>query len=215
LKTEIPKPLRHAWHALTEIPGWPDAPLRVRFARFFPILVPCLGLIALTAWRVLVHDAEVRTTRDRYTSLLDLEQQVESLSLACSEQEAVELRENARRALQLFAQQPDDIRSGLAEFTKQCRAFGWEGSFQSFDIAADEGAGEGELHFVPVLGKLTPAAARSDNFLNLVRITELVFNNQARMDLTRLQIHADGSGSPTAEMGIRIGMLNSDEKAAQ
>ncbi len=215
MRTEIPRPVRLVWHALTEVPGWPDAPMRARFTRFLPILVPCLGLAALLAWRALVHDAGVRETRESYASLLDLEQQIESLRLACSDQEAITLRENAQRAARLFAQRSGNIDASLDEFAKQCRALGWNGSFQSYDVASDEDAGPGGLRFVPVVGKLAPAAPTPDSFSNLIRITELVFTNPIRMDLTRFGVRADGSGPASVDMGIRVGVLNGDEKAAE
>ncbi|MGH8021909.1 MAG: hypothetical protein ACREIA_27235 [Opitutaceae bacterium] len=207
--------MRLAWHAFTEVPGWPDAPMRVRFTRFLPILVPCLGLVAILAWRTQVHDGEVRDTRNRYASLLDLEQQIESLRLARSDQEAAALRENAQRAAQFFVQRPEDMRACLDEIAKQCGALGWIGSFQAFDAASEEEAGTDGLRFVPVVGKLTPAAGTPDRFLNLVRITELVFENSIRMDLTRLEASSDGSGNTSVGMGMRIGVRDGDEEAAQ
>lgn len=215
MKINAPAPIRQVWHVLTEVPGWPDAPVGVRLRRFLPILVPGVLACALLAWRGGVRDPQIDAIRAGFAPYIELESQVAQARLSYSEQEAQALSESADAAKRKILHSPAMTAAVLASLREECLGLGWEGTFQAYDPPADAMPAETPVVFVPVSAKLAPRLGAQGAFSNLIKITERLFAHDIRVDLTRLQVKAGDAGLPGVEMNLRLALLNTDEKAAQ
>lgn len=215
MKTELPRPLLKVWHMFTEVPGWPDAPARVRVWRLFPLALPCFMVAGLLCWRWFVHETEVARTRAYFGDVIALQDELSALRLACSEQEAADLALAAAQARTLLAGGPDAAVARLEALRAASATLGWDLRFQTFDVDGGDGSVNDGVRFLPAVGKLDPAIPAPDALANLVRITELVFRDPIRMDLVRLQIRATDTGPGSVEMGLRIGTSVAHEEGTE
>lgn len=201
------------WHALSDVPGWPDAPARVRFRRFLPIFVPCVGIASLLAWWVLAHRPHVRSLEIKYAPAVELAREVDRLKLKWSDNETIELESRAEAASKQLLDDPEAVPALLAQIRDGCDDVGWDASLQAFD-SGDEMTIEGTpIEFVPVLAKLTPRPEATDVCGSLVGILERIHSHAIWTDLTRMEVHANDDGIEVVEMNLRVGLLKDHEEA--
>ncbi len=217
MKSELARRFRAAWHALTEIPGWPDAPRSARLRRFLPILLPCLGLLALAGWWFLAEAPARRGLRLAHEPLLELEREVSGLRIRLSDQEAAEGAGRAREAADRLLADPGEAPRRLGEIRERFAALGWDATFQTFEAEPgnEPEAGPAAFGSLTVLGRLAPTAGGDAAFRGLIAATEHVFAAGKRIDLTRLAIRADDQGRQSVEMNLRIAHRLPDEEAPQ
>jgi hypothetical protein len=215
LKIEFPRLFRRAWLALTEVPGWPDAPRWVRLRRMMPMIVPCVAALGLTSWTMFVREPAKRAERAAYQPLIELEDDVAALQLACSEQQANELQARADEVSTLLLSSADDAPAFLDGFRASIRALGWEATFQNYDAATEPPAADALVGFAPARVRLTPVNGAPAPFPALLAALEQFLSARKRIDLTRLAVRADEPGRTTAEVNLRVAFLVTHEKTPQ
>lgn len=135
MKTKIVNFGRDCWQMLTEVPGWPDAPRRVRFRRALPILIPAAAILLLLAWNKGVRDPRIEEERASHQALLTQEKEIDLLRATCSEQQAVELTARAAKVAQMVLNDPKDLGPLLKELKKEAAERLWDGAFQTSDLS--------------------------------------------------------------------------------
>jgi hypothetical protein len=214
LKTDFLRFFVRIWLVLSEVPGWPDAPLGVRLRRVAPILVAAVGFAGLATWKYGWLEPAVTAARVAHAPALALEQEVGDLALACSDQQAAEVAEQARTAEQALLPSHDDVTAQLRQLRDQIRALGWEAVFQAYDSpTADAGAVPG-IQFASVRGRLVPVAGNPAPFTTLLGVFDQFSAGTKRIDLTRLGIRADEPGKLEVELNLRIACRAPDEKTS-
>ncbi len=193
------------WHILTEVPGWPDAPRRVRLRRLLPAVIPVAGMLLLFSWNHLWTQPRIRAERTVYQPLLALEKEVADLQLSGTDSGAAETASRTNEAARTLFANPKQLLPVLDEFTKTAQARGWEASFQALPAPAAPPASEAALYFVTARGKLVPSAGNAQAFSSLLGLLEQFSPPNRSIDLTRLMIRADEQGRQTAEVILRAG----------
>lgn len=193
------------WQVLSEVPGWPDAPRRLRMRRLLPAVVPVVAMLLLFLWSQLWTQPRIHAKRQTYQPLLALEQQVAELQLAGTEAAATETAERAAAAARMLLANPKQLVPVLDEFTRSARVQGWAATFQALPAPAAPLATETPLYFVTARGKLVPTAENTQPFASLLVLLEQFSSPNRSIDLTRLAIRADEQGRQTAEIFLRAG----------
>ncbi|MBE2215438.1 MAG: hypothetical protein IAE82_16305 [Opitutaceae bacterium] len=217
MKTEVSRPIATFWQALSEVPGWPDAPLTVRLRRLWPLVLPLVGCVALVAWTGLVREPARRETRAAHAELLALEQETEELRQTLSDQTAAELAAQAAAAQALLMDSPTALQDRLKAYAVQAREAGWEATFQIYGLAEDDAAaGEGaRFVFVPARVRLEPRTDSADRFATLVATLGRLASLPGRIEITRVTVRADRPGVPVVEVNLRAACRPAHEKAAE
>lgn len=193
------------WHTLTEVPGWPDAPRGLKVRRALPVVIPIVALGVLALWTLLVTGPAIRSERVSFQPLQALEQEVLALAAVASEAEAAEFASRAAGAQEQVIDRAADAPASLEELTRLSAALGWTATFQALPVAEAEATpGAAPVQYLPVRGKLTPAAGNPDPFASLLALTERFSSFPKRIDLTRLAVRADDEGRHTAEVQLRF-----------
>lgn len=193
------------WLVLTEVPGWPDAPRRLRMQRLLPAVVPVAAMLLLALWSQLWIQPNIHAKRVSYQPLLELEQQVAALQLAGTDAAATETAERADAAARMLLPNPTQLATTLDELAKTSLAQGWEATFTALPVPAPPQASETALYFVTARGKLVPSAKNPQPFASLLVLLEQFSPQNRSIDLTRLSIRADEQGRQTAEVYLRAG----------
>jgi hypothetical protein len=214
LKTEFFRVFASVWLVLSEVPGWPDAPVSVRLRRAAPILVALAGILGLAAWKFGWRGPAMDAARVVHSSVIVLDEEVQSLAMECSDVQATEAAEQARLAADSMLASDEEATAHLRVLRDQIRAAGWEAVFQAYDAAiATEAKTEG-LEFVSARGRLTPMAGNAAPFAALLGVFDQISGGNKRIDLIRLGIRADEPGKLEVEINLRIACRPAHEKAS-
>jgi hypothetical protein len=216
LKTDLHNFARLCWRLISEVPGWPDAPRQVRVRRALPAVVPCIGILLLAGWNLLVRDSSIRAERTAHQSVLALDDEVSSLRLGCSDQQAGELAAEAAVASRLLIENPSDSVPILHDLKKEADSRNWEANLQTIDVSADTIPPDADVIFLPVRGRLTATPGRkAGGFPSLLALLEQFSASERRIDLTRLLVRADEEGRYVVELNLRLACRRPHEKADQ
>lgn len=204
MKNKLHRFRRNVWLLLTEVPGWDDAPLGVRLRRTLPIVLPCAGFAAVLTWNLGWQAPQIRAEREAHAPQIALEAEIESLQLAYSEQQTVELAQQAAQAERLLLSTPSDLAPYLRTLKKEAADRGWETAFypaEPLPEAAESGA---LLTYQPVRVKLAPATGHAEVYASLLALLERFSTSGRRIDLMRLAIRADETRWLTVEANLRL-----------
>lgn len=207
MKNKAATYLRVAWHILTEVPGWPDAPARARAARALPVVTPILGILALLTWNFGYFSPRVAANRASLQPLIQLEQDISTLQLATSEEQSNELNQRAQTASRLLVDSPQDLSALLKEYKKSIQDRGWEVTFQTSEASDEAPAspdGTAQIAFLQVRAKFKPVTANTDRFTSIVGVLDQLSSSVKRIDLTRVAIRADESRWQPVEATLRL-----------
>lgn len=204
MKTKPATSLKNFWLMLTEVPGWPDAPLWARVRRASPVLLPCLMLLLVGGWQIVFKVPQIRAERAALAPLIALENEIASLQLACSDQDAAALAERSAEVSRLLLASSDDVRSFLKILKKEAVERGFDASFVSSDEEPAAAGEEAAIVYVPVRGKLVPAETNTEPFPALLAWLERAGALGKRIDLMRLSIRADDKTWQAVEMNLRL-----------
>lgn len=215
MKTKLLNLGRNGWHMLTDVPGWPDAPRRVRIRRTLPLVIPCLAILLLLGWNTLVRDPRIERERFSRRALLAQHHEIESLKLSCSEQQAAELSVQAEKTAKLVLNDAKELGPVLQDLKKEAADRHWDGNFIASDPTGAEVSPATQLVFLPARAKLSSAAGNTDAFLALLALFERFSTSEKRIDLTRMGIRADEQGRYTVELNLRLVARSPHEKTPQ
>ncbi|MGC4072598.1 MAG: hypothetical protein QM760_08785 [Nibricoccus sp.] len=204
MKTKSVPALKNFWLMLTEVPGWPDAPVWARTKRAMPVLLPCAGMLFFAVWYFAIHAPHVRAEKEAALPLVALEDEIALLQLATSEQQVAELNERAGAASRLLLDSPADVTVFLKGLKKEAASRGFEATFVSSDVSGDPGQEGLEVTYVPVRGKLTPGPGNTEPFVNLLALLDRFASSGKRIDLMRLAVRADEQKWQTVELNFRL-----------
>ena len=204
MKTKLSAWLRTYWLVLTEVPGWPDAPSRVRVRRAVPIALPCLGMIAILLWQAGVQGPRARAERAAAQPLVAIEDEITTLQVACSEKQAAALAAEAGAASRLLLASPAALPEFLTSLKKEAAVRGWAAKWTVSDASASVPAKDGFVTYLPVRGKLVPADGTTDPFVSLLSLFERFSSSGKRIDLIRLAIRADEHRWTAVDLNIRL-----------
>lgn len=214
MKTKLLRPFVRIWLVLSEVPGWPDAPVPVRLRRVSPILVALAASLALVGWSLGWRDPEIARIRSSHAYLLGLEQEVATLRLEYSDQQATTMAERAQQAKTALLASPDDVAALLRTVREKIRALGWDATFQAYDsVTADEDVVAG-VRFSAARATLVPVEGNPAPFKTLLGVFDQFSAVPERIDLTRLGIRADEAGTFEVELNLRVACRAAHEEAS-
>lgn len=204
-KNNLAQPLAAFWQAISEVPGWPDAPLPVRLRRMWPLVVPLLVCSALAIWVWGMREPWRADVRARHAAALSLEEELTQLQQACSEQQAEELGERAASAQARLLESPSVVESRLEGFVGRARATGWKVSAQVYGSTDTAEGGEAmrPLVHVPARLRLEPRPGNPDPFNSLMGLLRVLLADDARFEITALSLQSDQPGTLVAELNVR------------
>jgi hypothetical protein len=215
LKTKLFGWLRMGWRVLTEVPGWPDAPVSMQLRRAMPVLLPCAGMVLLLDWNLLFHAPRVRDQQAALQPLLNLEAEISTLRLASSEQQLSETAERATVASQLLLTSTSEVPSFLETLKKDAADGGWNVTFVTSDPAHNVPAEGAVVGYVPVRAKLVPQPANEEVFATFLGLMDRISRSEKRIDLIRLAVRADEHRWQQAELTFRLCYALPDEKISK
>jgi len=215
LKTKLITFWLACWHFLTEVPGWPDAPKWMRWRRALPLLLPCVAIFGLMIWNAALREPQIRAARAARQPLFALEEEIASLRLNCSEDQATELTAKSAKVSDMLLGGPAELAPLLQTFKKEALSRNWDANFQAGDASAETPAPDAQVVFLPVRAKLSSAAGNAGSFSALLALLERYSSTGKRIDLTRLAIRADEQGRYAVELNLRLACRRPHEKTAQ
>lgn len=217
MKTDVSRPFHAFWQALSEVPGWPDAPIGVRLRRIWPLALPLAACAALVVWTEFVREPLRRSARAAVAELILIEEQIEQLRQTFSDQSAADVIAQATAAQTLLLASPADLQERLQAFAVQARAAEWSATFQTYGLADDEAAGAAAayLAFAPARVHLVPGSENADRFNSLIATLTSLAAMPGRIEITRVAIRADPSGVPLVEVNLRAACRSTHEKTAE
>lgn len=208
MKIKVPKFLRPAWLLLTEVPGWPDAPKGIRLRRALPLAVPAAALLLVLLWTVAFRSPQIAAQRASVQPLRDLEAEIETLRLSCSDQQAGELAVQAAEADSRLVASPAEVTAILADLRKKAVERGWDATFHAADASTEPAAEDAQVAFLSAKGRLSPSSGPLSGdmtrFSSLLALLEEFSVATKRIDLTRLAIRADEQGRYAVEVNLRL-----------
>ncbi len=193
------------WNTLTEVPGWPDAPRKLRIRRLIPAVVPVVALASLFLWDQIHTLPQIRAERASFQPLLALEQEVDGLRLAGSDSAAAEAAAKAAEASGMLLASPKQLPLLLDEISTTARNRQWDAVFQVLPAAGDPRRQDDPLQFLVARGKLAPSPGNTQPFATLLALLDQVSPPNRVIDLTRLSVRADEQGRLSAEIMLRAG----------
>lgn len=205
MKNKLRNVALDCWHVLTEVPGWPDAPRRLRLRRLLPAAVPVAAIVVIFLVNLLWLGPRIQSERTSFQPLLALEQEVANLQLAGSDQQAGEAAARAAEASQMLLPQPRQLVPLLDELGRTARSRGWDATFQALPTPTNAPPPEALLTYVTARGRLAPSAANAQPFASLLVLLEQFSPPNRSIDLTRLTLRADEQGRLSAEVFLRAG----------
>ncbi|MEO6001808.1 MAG: hypothetical protein ABIZ04_04370 [Opitutus sp.] len=212
MKTKLFGWWRLGWRVLTEVPGWPNAPVWPRMQRAMPVLVPCTAMVLLLDWNLLIQLPKAADQKSALAPLRVLATEVEDLMLASSDQQARELAEQARQASEHLVGSAAEVPALLLEMKKDALAAGWEATFVASDPLGTPSSDKARVEFLPVRAKLVPVAGNTDVFGSFLGLTQRISLAPKRIDLVRLAIRADERHWQHVELGLRVVYPGQHEK---
>ncbi len=204
MKTSLPAPFASLWQAISEVPGWPDAPLVVRLRRMWPLILPVLAGSAIAAWTWGVREPHRAEERMRHAAALALEQDVTDLQQACSEQTAADVAARASAAHERLLEGPAIVQERLDAIVNRARSSGWKATAQVYGVAENgvEGTSRAMVH-VPARLRLEPRAGNPNAFNALMALLRTIVADEARFEMTLLSIRVEQPGVLVAEVNLR------------
>lgn len=215
MNTDLTRFLRSTWHLLTDVPGWADPPLPLRLRRLVPIIVPVVASALLFGWLTFVRQPQMDQTREGYAHLVDLEDQIDQLRIACSDEHAEELARQAETASGLLLPSPEAAGDILRTIREAAAHHHWVGAFKDYQPGTDSNPNQDRILFVPAAGKMKPERNNKHPFASLLALLAEFTASDFRIDMTRLSIRVDEASGPMAEVNFRIASHRSHEKAPQ
>lgn len=212
MPTRLRTSLRGLWLTLSDVPGWPDAPLPMRLRRLAPILVALAGIIGLLVWQYGWRRPEMRAVRAAHAPLVALEEEIASLARQWSDQQATELAARARAADAMLLASPADVPAFLRHLREEFLELGWDAVFQAYDTFGVEAGAD--VQFVTAQARLTPTDQNARPFPSLLHVIDRFSAGTERIDLTRLGIRADEPGRLEVEVNLRIACRVDDEETS-
>lgn len=204
MKTEVPRPFASFWQAISEVPGWPDAPLRLRLRRMWPLVIPVVACAALAAWTWGMREPHRDEVRARHVGVLALEEEVAQLQQACSDQVAAELAAQADAARERLLGSPDDIQARLDLIVSRARSSGWKATAQVYGGSeVDAEAASRAVTYIPARLRLEPRAGNPNAFNALMALLRSIVADEARFEITLLAIRAEQPGVLVTEVNLR------------
>lgn len=203
------------WRILTEVPGWPDAPRKLRIRRLIPIAVPLVAMALLTLWNLAWNQPRIQAERTAHQPLLALEQEVADLQLAVTDSRATEVATRAIETGRILLQEPKQLFPILETLKNNARANAWVATFHQITGSPTAPPIEAQMCFIPVRGKLAPAAGNTLPFPSLLAYLEQLSTAAKWIDLTRLTLRADEQGRLSAEVNLRVASRVSHEKTSE
>ena len=206
MKNKVVNLGRNFWQMLTEVPGWPDAPKKIRIRRSLPIVIPCALMLLIVLWNKGVRDPYILGERAANQALIDEQKEVESLSLAVSEEQAGELSARMALAEKQTIADSKALAPLLDRMKRQAADKLWTGNFQPSNLSAtDEApAPDSLVFFLPARAKITASEGNKEAFVSLLALLDQFSSAEKRIDLTQLGIRADEQGRYTADLSFRF-----------
>jgi hypothetical protein len=215
LKKPNLKFLRTGWRLVADVPGWPDAPGSIRLRRALPILLPCVGVVLLLVWKLLVLEPRMRSGQENHVPVIALLEEIETLRLDCSDQQAAELNAQSQSVAKLALTDASEMGGVLQNLEKAALSKGWAATLQTSESIDEAPAPDASLAFLQVRGRLSPLGDEKAPFSSLLALLEQFSTNEKRIDLTRLAVRADEQGRHAVELNLRLARLVPHEKTAQ
>ncbi len=206
---------RSVWHLLSDVPGWSEPPLKLRIRRLIPIILPVGLILALLGWSFLVRQPQIKRIRISNSPLVTLNDDINQLSIECSNQQAGELVVEAGKASQMLLPSIEAAPEYLQDLRKTVNQYGWVASFKDYEPVSTPADETTSIVFVPAAGKMIPAEGNLKPFPSLLELLTQFSSSTSRIDLTRLAIDVDEKTKPTVELNFLIASHPTDEKAAQ
>lgn len=204
MNTDLTRFLRSAWHLLTDVPGWADPPLQLRLRRLVPIIVPVVASVLLFGWLTFVRQPQMDRTSQGYAHLVELEDQIDQLRIACSDEHAEELARQAEKASGFLLPSPDDACETLRMIRAAAVRHHWVGAFKDYQPGTASNPDQDRILFVPAAGKMKPERNNTQPFASLLALLTEITASDFRIDMTRLSIRVDEASGPMAEVNFRI-----------
>jgi hypothetical protein len=189
---------------LSDVPGWPDAPRRIRLRRALPLLVPCVSILLLLGWNKTVRDMHRHNERASHQALLAQGREIDALALSCSKQQAEELAARAAQVAQLALKDSQELGPVLQDLKKQAAEHHWEGAFQASDLSTGATTATTPLIFLSARAELTSPSGNPEAFPSLLALLEQFSSSAKRVDVTRMQFRADEQGRYVVELNLRL-----------
>ena len=215
MKTKTSAWIRAGWRALTEVPGWPDAPVWPRMQRAMPVLIPCTGMVMLLDWGLLFQAPAIREQQLALAPLVSLERDVSVLRLSGSESQLSEVTNRAAIARELALDTAAALPNLLREFKNQAATAGWDAQFVAADIESEVPKPGALVGYLPVRAKLTPVSSNPDVFGSFVGLIEGISSSKKRIDLIRLSVRADEHRWQVVELNLRCVYPLNNAKTSQ
>jgi hypothetical protein len=215
LKTKLRKLLPTVWKSLTDVPGWPDAPVSLRLRRSLPFVLPLLATGLLLTWYFGYALPRRRELHATHAPLLQLEREVASLHQAFSEQQVAEIAVREADLVRILPADAKAVREILRTIEQEAQRLGWEVAFSAPTVSDNGGRKEQGVGEVPVRLRLKPAAANVEPFATLLNVMDQLSAQTRRIGLMRLAISADEGRWQTVEVGLRFTVPLSHAQAAQ
>lgn len=208
MRIKLPIAARDALTAATTIPGWPDAGHLARTFYVLPLVVPFFALAALALWVRLVHEPVVNEVRLDCRPALQLEAEIETLRLECSEEQAAASAAQGSRLGVGLIRTPEETAARLVAMQTVATARGWSATLHVNDtVAAAPGS---VLAHRTLRGRLVPVPANAAPFRSLLQLLEEILPPESHGGVTRLTVRADEQGHITAELGARLAVQSPD-----
>lgn len=172
-------------------------------------------MLLLLIWNLAWRDPHIRKERATHASLLAMEEEIATLRLSCSEQQAQELTTRSAEVAKRLLGGPAELPPLLQTLKKETIALRWGANFQAGEVSGDTPAADDQVIFLPVRGKLTSPTGNSASFPALIALLEHISSSEKRIDLTRLVIRADEQGRYAVELNLRLACPRLHEKTAQ
>jgi hypothetical protein len=215
LNTDFTRFLNATWHLLTDVPGWADPSLKLRLRRLVPIIVPVVASAVLFGWLTFVRQPQMDRTRDDYAYLIEIEEEIDQLRIACSEDQAEELAGQAETASGFLLPEPEAAESALDTIRDTASRHQWVGAFKDYQPASDALQDDDAILFIPAMGRMKPERGNRKPFASLLALLAELNAIDLRMDLTRLSVRVDEANGTVADINFRIASHHSHEKAPQ
>jgi len=204
-----------SWRVVSEVPGWPDAPLRARLRRIIPLALPCVLVLGMVGWNFGFREQQMKTLRAAHADLLGLEEEVAALRLNWSEQTAGDFASMAESAESRLVQSPEEARDSLRRIKSDIAAAGWQATFQVYDPIDESESTRNHFRFTPAVARLEPSPDTSAPFSSLLTVLEIFPSFNKRIDVTRLAVRVNDSRRPEVELNLRVATSLAHETLAQ
>ena len=215
----MPTSLQRIWafinRAVSDVPGWPDAPKSVRFRRALPILFPAAIALLLFAVSKLAHQPHMDSVRAEHAGLLAIESELQEMRFHWSDQRAVDLEEHARAVSGRLLPSTQRVEGFLAGFVTEFESLGWEFRFQAYDVPIGDHDRRSAVAFAPALVRMKALEGNQSPLESFLKATSRLGSAGPRVDVTRLVVTVNGDREPQVEMNLRIACAVNDEEAAQ